>query len=397
MAEQTQMGETAAPAPFVLNVLWHPACAAAPAIAEELRRHFASDRYHRIAGGAGVTVLLLDASGPGTTAPPDVDWGAGEIVSVVALIDNTFADDVRWVAHLEGLAQQADVRGLATRVFPVALDAGALAGTSTQALRWHSWPERDGHRGRTGRLIRELTHEFARMLRHWLANREGRQADQLQRYRDKIQVFLSHSKHDEQGQAVAKAIRGWLHDNSALASFLDVNDMVAGVGFDAAIEDAIQHGVLVAIYTDSYSSREWCRREALLAKRYGVPMLVVDCLQVMDERAFPYMWNVPVIRMDASQPDQADAVASALLDEVFKDYLWQQRVAQHRQGAAHTVFTARPPELATAALEAGITNGAWAIVHPEPPLAQEEKRLFAGLLPNVRVSTLSEWLAGERQ
>ena len=65
MAEQTQMGETAAPAPFVLNVLWHPACAAAPAIAEELRRHFASDRYHRIAGGAGVTVLLLDASGAG--------------------------------------------------------------------------------------------------------------------------------------------------------------------------------------------------------------------------------------------------------------------------------------------------------------------------------------------
>ena len=90
--------------------------------------------------------------------------------------------------------------------------------------------------------------------------------------------------------------------------------------------------------------------------------------------------------------NRADAVASALLDEVFKDYLWQQRIAQHGQGAISTVFTARPPELTTAAVSKGITEGEWAIVHPEPPLAEEEQRLFADLLPNVRISTLNEWL-----
>ena len=397
MSEQSQKGETAARAPFVLNVLWHPGCADAPDIAEELRRHFASDRYHRIAGGAGVTLLLRDAGEPDSTAPPEIDWAAGEIVGVVALVDNTFAVDSLWMTYLNDLAQKADKGGLATRVFPVALDAGALAGLRVQALRWNLWPEGDGLGGRTHRLIRELTHDFARMLRHWLANRQGHQDDELQRYREKIQVFLSHSKHDQQGEAVARAIRSWLHDHSKLASFLDVNDMLAGVRFDAAIEDAIRHGVLVAIYTDSYSSREWCRREAMLAKRHGVPMLVVDCLQVRDDRAFPYLWNVPVIRMDASQPDQVDAVASALLDEVFKDYLWQQRIDQYRQGASRTVFTARPPELMTAAFAEGITDSEWAIIHPEPPLGQEEKRLFADILPNVRVSTLNEWLAGERQ
>ena len=74
--------------------------------------------------------------------------------------------------------------------------------------------------------------------------------------------------------------------------------MMAGVRFDAVIEDAIRHGVLVAIYTDSYSSREWCRREAILAKRHGVPMLVIDCLQDKDDRAFPYLWNKPSPRDD---------------------------------------------------------------------------------------------------
>lgn len=287
------------------------------------------------------------------------------------------------------------MRGFATRVFPVALDGDALANLEVQALRWDRWPEGEQYSSRTRRLIRELTHDFTRMLRHWLADGRGRQDDELRRYRENIQVFLSHSKHDPKGEAIARAIRNWLNDHSALASFLDIDDMLAGVRFDATIEDTIRHGMLVAIYTDSYSSREWCRREAMLAKRHGVPMLVVDCLQVKDERAFPYLWNVPVIRMDANQPDQVDAVASTLLDEVFKDYLWQQRIDQHHQGASRTAFTARPPELAMAAFTEGVTDGDWAIVHPEPPLGQEEKRLFANILPNVRICTLNEWLAGE--
>ena len=396
MHQHQQRGGGPAAAPFVLHVLWHMGSADTPRVAEELRAHFGSDRHNRMAGSVGVTVLLREAGGP-ESAQPAVDWAAGQVVAVVALMDQAFAADARLMSHLNGLAAQAEQAGFANRLFPVALDESALANLGVQALRWHRWPAGDRHTGRTGRLIRELTHEFTRMQRHWLASGQGRQDDELRRYREKIQVFLSHSKHDQQGEAAAKAIRDWLNDHSALASFLDVDDMVAGVRFDAAIEDVIRHGVLVAIYTDSYSSREWCRREAILAKRHGVPMLVVDCLQAEDERAFPYVWNVPVIRMDAGQPNRVAAVASALLDEVFKDYLWQQQIAHHGQGAVRTVFTARLPELATAAVSKGITDGKWAIVHPEPPLAKEEKQLFTDLLPNVRVSTLNEWLKGARR
>ena len=31
----------------------------------------------------------------------------------------------------------------------------------------------------------------------------------------------------------------------------------------------------------------------------------VDCLRGKDERAFPYLWNVPVIRMDDDHVDNA--------------------------------------------------------------------------------------------
>ena len=394
MSQYDGVDEAPTRAPFVLYVVWHSGCAVAQDIAEELWRHFASDRYHRIAGGAGVTVLLLDASEPRSAAPPSIDWAIGETVAVIALVDQGFAADRRWVRRLVDVAQQADEQGFTTRVFPVALEAGVMADLEVQALRWDRWPEGDEDDGRVRRLIRELTDQFTRMVRHWLVSQQGGQGDELRRYRENIQVFLSHSKHDKHGEAVAKAIRKWLSDNSGLASFLDVNDMLPGLPFDTIIEDAIRHGVLVAIYTDSYSSREWCRREAILAKRHGVPMLVVDCLQERDDRAFPYLWNVPVVRMDASQPAQAGLVVSVLLDEVFKDYLWQQRTNAY-VGSSRTVFTSRPPELTTAALADNATGEQWAIVHPAPPLGREEVRLFADILPNVRVCTLNEWLVGE--
>ena len=398
MLDDAVAGESAVSgAPFVLHVVWHPQCGAAPAIAEELRRHFASDRYNDIAGGAGVTVLFRDVDAPDSDAPPAIDWTDGEIVAVVALLDRATTDG-RWVRYLQNIAAQADEQGLATRMFPVALEAEALAGgLDVQALRWYGWPDDDETDRRVARLIRDLTDQFSRMLRHWLSSRPDHADDELKRYREDIQVFLSHSKHDDHGEAVAKAIRGWFHEHSALDSFLDVDDMMAGVRFDAVIEDAIRQGVLVAIYTDSYSSREWCRREAILAKRHGVPMLVIDCLHDKDDRAFPYLWNVPVVRMGVDQPERAGQVASALLDEVFKDYLWQQRTAHHRQAAPRTVFTSRPPELATAAAFADVpSDGESVIVHPDPPLGLEERGLFADTLSNVRVCTLSEWLEGEQ-
>ena len=85
-------------------------------------------------------------------------------------------------------------------------------------------------------------------------------------------------------------------------------------------------------------------------------------------------------------------------DEVFKDYLWQQWTVQHRL-APRTVFTSRPPartchgcRLRWCAIGRGI-----GYCPPDPPLGLEERGLFADTLPNVRVCTLSEWLAGEQR
>ena len=191
MLDDAVAGESAVSrAPFVLHVVWHPLCAAAPAIAEELRRHFGSDRYRDIAGGAGVTVLLRSVDAPGSDAPPTIDWAGGKTVAVVALLDRVTVADIRWTRYLQNIAAQADEQGLDTRVFPVALEAEALAGgLDVQALRWYDWPDGDETDRRVARLIRDLTDQFSRMLRYWLSSRPDHADDELQRYRQKTQVF----------------------------------------------------------------------------------------------------------------------------------------------------------------------------------------------------------------
>ena len=131
-------------------------------------------------------------------------------------------------------------------------------------------------------------------------------------------------------------------------------------------------------------------------------MLVVDCLQDVDKRSFPYLGNVPWIRMNPETIDRLDYITEYLLDEVFQDFLWQCRVEGFRNGSPHTTFLARAPELLSLATHPQVSTGTaavseWDIVYPGPPLDAQEKQLFAAVVSDVRVYSLTEWLAEVRQ
>ena len=341
-----------------------------------------------------MAVLFRSANAPDSSTPLPVIWDDADTTGVVALMDNTLANDPMWTQYIRQLLREAEIKGLDARVFPVAMEAGVLdIGLDIQAFRWDRWAGSDDEREQ--RLLRELAHEFSRMLRHHLGERADHDEDDLRRYRQNIQVFLSHSKHDKHGEYVARSVRDWLHDNSALSSFLDVYDIPPGLSFSSVMDDSMLDGAMVSIYTDSYSSRGWCRREVIKAKLRNIPMLVVDCLETVDERAFPYIGNVPVIRMDPGRCDRIDRVASLLLDEVFKEFLWRQKTARFRIAHPQVVFTARPPELILlSAMTDKAGDDRLSIVYPGPPLGLQEQRLFARVAPSVRLQTLTDWVVG---
>jgi hypothetical protein len=150
---------------------------------------------------------------------------------------------------------------------------------------------------------------------------------------------------------------------------------------------------VVAIHTDSYSSREWCRREILEAKRHNVPLVVANCMTNFEERCFPYMGNVPLIRMEPDAKHRIAFVIARLLDEVMKDYLWRCRVAATPSDDPATVFLPRPPELIALADLARRGTSSGTIVYPDPPLGTEELDLFAALATGFRLRSYTQWVA----
>ena len=385
------------PPPLLIHVIWHPDCHPAAQIAERIRDHFGTHRFRNVVGGAGIDVVFQGTLDSGAPISLPVTWHAGCPIAVVSMIDRSFVEDPVWVRYLDELRQRAATDGLGARLFPVAMEPGILDDLPLheQAIRWDAWDS--ATEAREHRLMRELAYEFARMLRrhlHLLRQPHGEEP-RLEQYLQKIQTFLSYSKHDGHGKDVAEAIRCWLYQNSTLSSFLDIHDIPAGLPFSDVIDHHIEKSVFLAIQTDSYSSREWCRREVIEAKRKSAPMIVVDCLHTGDERAFPYLGNVPVVRMDPVAKDRLPEIAGRILDEVLVEFLWRCRVEALPARQPSTVFMARPPELVSLATLSGEQALRRIVVYPDPPLDNEELRLLNATWTDLQIQTMTQWLAEE--
>ncbi len=312
------------------------------------------------------------------------------------MLDKHWVADPAWVTWARDLTNRADTAGLAVRAFPVAIDGEAIQlNIAEQAVRWDTWASMSTD-DRERQLIGSLTYQFCRMLRHYLAQLKHPTEDEeaLLAYLTKVAIFLSHSKHDPDGKRIANLVRDYLYrgEGDSLASFFDVHDIPAGLRFNKVLLQKVKVSAVVAIHTDSYSSREWCRREIIEAKKWNVPLVVANCVTDIDERSFPYMGNVPLIRMDPDKADRLDYIVRRLLDEVLKDFLWRCRTELVTgKASADVTFLPRPPELISLAALNDLTTAT--LVYPDPPIGAEEQRLFEVIAPAVRLRSMTEWLA----
>ncbi len=379
---------------LAVYIVWHPNYSKGSDIAELIRGHFRSGRYKNVLGDVGLSVVFRSSLAPDAATPLDIDLSEAATTAIVVLVESALAGDSAWRGYVDDLIKDANAKGLGSRVFPVVLEeAGFDVGLDVQALHWDRWEGNDTERGQ--RLVRELSYAFSRMLRHYIEHlrHPGEDDRALEHYLEKVQIFLSHSKHNGDGVRIAQEIRDWLHQSSGLSSFFDVHDIPSGTRFSDVLNLAVKRSALVAVHTDSYSSREWCRREIIEAKRWNVPMIVVNSMRDVDERGFPYMGNVPIVRMDPNKTDRIEEVIGHLLDEVFKDFLWRCRIALTGDAGSEVSFMPRHPELISLAnLPARTDVADPMIVYPDPPLGAEEEQLFEKIAPHVRLRNLTQWL-----
>lgn len=205
-------------------------------IADSLISHFAENPYQSIDDDRPVNVLERSQIVPGSSTPLPVDSNESDFTAAVVLVESTLAADEEWTKYAGKIEKDVQDQRLSARLFPVAMDhRGVDLGVSQHALRWDKWAESKEYP--VQRLISDLAHEFCRMLRHKFDQHrypDGTDSD-LGRYLKKIKVFISHSKHDEDGESIGDRIRNWIHNESLLDSFFGkcrrMNIFVSNISF----------------------------------------------------------------------------------------------------------------------------------------------------------------------
>jgi hypothetical protein len=352
---------------LVTYVAWHPHCQQAVRFARAIFTTLCSDPEVPASRGPGVPVRFR-TSAPDGEPPPGVPFGQAQHTAVFVLADDNLVADPVWRSYSSGLAASAgptDLMVPVTMTVPANLPPALAA---RQAIRLNGLPEAQ----QATYLLNNVMHDICRLL----------DPDAAQ-----VRVFLSHAKKD--GLEITTTIRRYLHEVARLDDFFDTTDVPDGARFAELLrEQAGCLPALLAIQTDTYASREWCRLEVLEAKRRHVPIVVLSAVQDREARSFPYMGNVPVVRWRG--PESLPFVVSALLSEVLRDRYFPRRVleicSRHGLSPDRHVF-AYPPELVTLLANRQVIrtpDGSRATyLYPDPPLGTEELQLLHQLDPGI--------------
>lgn len=113
---------------------------------------------------------------------------------------------------------------------------------------------------------------------------------------NQLRIFISHSKRDvnSHGEKLAKNLRDYLMQRGTkLSSFFDVNSIMEGGDFESQILTSAEKSIMIVIFSESYSSREWCIKEILQAKKSNRPVVAVFDIEGNVDRLFPYIGNIP--------------------------------------------------------------------------------------------------------
>lgn len=357
----------------VLNVyaVWHPGCEQGEEFARSLFKTLCANPDIPASRGLGIPVRFRTSVSP-DEVPIPVPLSIAQQTAVFVFADDVLVANSAWRSFTEELARSPDPTNV---IVPVALTRTANLPPELgrlQVIRLNEVAEAD----QETTLLNRVMHDLCRLLDPTAA---------------KVKAFLSHAKHD--GLEITVAVRRHLHEVANLDEFFDATDIPDGTRFTEFIKTcAGTVPALLAIQTDTYASREWCRLEVLEAKRRRVPIVVLAAVENRESRSFPYMGNVPVVRWhgDASLP----AVVGALLGEVLRNRYFPLRVkaiSKHHDLGAHDQVLAYPPELLTLlAYRADLRDtghGFGRYIYPDPPLGSEELELLRDLDPDVEPVT----------
>lgn len=378
---------------LVLRVLWNTEFSSGKELARHIYSRLCRDAERPFSRGIGIPVYFHSGSTPAEANLPDIlALDDAESTVVIALLDTSIRADQAWrdsVRAVEGLVAGKGKRHL---FLPIACEDKVLTvveKTNCIRLYHEEAPER------TNRLISALTHELARLLLGRAADVETQDFGVFEKSYAPVKLFISHSKHGREGTVIATELRDYGRQRLPVATFYDSNDIAAGSDFEKEIQANVADSAMLVVQTNTYSDREWCRKEVLFAKKYGCPVLVINAVTVGEDRLFPYLGNTPTIRWLFDSAQRCGLAMDAALREVLRNVYFLEHIKTLKSACllpSTCVQIGTAPEMLTyrnllRAKKCERTKPS-VLLYPDPPLGDEEIEVLEDLNPsNVTFTT----------
>ena len=380
-----------------LFVIWSPEDPIGLPLANLVARHFDDAEESRAFGGIRIPVFVrYEAFAPPATAPRPIalDEAEHNLVVVVGThhIADRLADDPAWVGWFDDLSAQFQRRGRKDKFVVLSLESSVLEVTGFRgrnAIRAFQWPFDLESAGSRIHLLLLLTNLCGSMI---LENSGAAKPGEPRRAL-KHRLFISHAKLDGADDAVR--IRRRLDETDfGIEPFVDANDLSFGETFTEELEGEIADSTLLAIHTDAYGSRPFCRWEILRAKFHRRPIYIVHRLKQGEGRVFPYGGNAPLMVVIDLNDQTIDRILLAAMTVVLRGLVWSrlaEAVIAKKNLATPPLVLARTPELVDLAhIKMRESDSFSMIVYPDPPLSDEERELIPALNLGIEVVSLSE-------
>ena len=281
-----------------IYVVWHPQDAAGQAIASEILEHFHGTAFTGLIGGA-VEVFVRSApwsTASGTprpifTAEPN-QLAAPMFTAVVPILGLSLAEAVEdggpWRAYLRDIVDIQRAQADRIALLPYRLSAAATDGTQLAAILGEYQTIASSRPDQPHDTVQDLRcRDLSQSLAQFVTGNTG----------DQLTVFISHTKHSSTAELsdvfalidLVKSVIATTH----MKEFFDARALQPGTDWSGTLKKSASKSAMLALRTDLYPSREWCQREILVAKRSGMPVVILDGLGYAEERGSFLMDHVP--------------------------------------------------------------------------------------------------------
>ncbi|PIT67375.1 TIR domain-containing protein [Snodgrassella alvi] len=365
--------------PIAVHFIWHPNDKIY-SIIKDFRRHLTRDIERPFSRELNIPTFLYSSKEEEQAPSNSPKKLAEKDVIFLFLSANTLMFS-SWHKYINSLPTQENYH-----IVPVAVQKEGMQHTSEDPLknfnciRFFEWKDKN----KTEYAILNLSHELYRFGLKDIDNNELG-------VNFSVRLFLSHAKKGDTGLKHAEKIKQFL-DKSNMQHFFDANTISPGFEFNKEIENYIKKSTVIAIESDAYSSRYWCQREILCAKREQRPIILVNSLEKYEDRVFPAASNIPCVHITAKPLKEKDILRiliAALLETIRFEHAYKLLIYYKKQkwiDKKSEIF-ARPPEIQQIVniLERENKRRNLIICYPEPPLYKEETE-WANYF-NITVST----------